>query len=162
MAGNPFDQKKTAAVTKARAAESDISNAGDEVPTETNGGDPFARPTGGGGDGYKFVDFLGELVMVKPIEVGTMVTKISPETEFVRVDCVRLDNENEYCEDLLVFGSALIRVFKTVLRGPRSWTVGRLQMGEAKNGRNAPYILSEATKEELVAAQEVYNEMGLG
>lgn len=162
MAGNPFDQKKaggTATATKGRASLA-VAN-GDEPPsTPPRSGDPFALPTGGGGD-YKFTEFLGELLLVKPFEAGTMATKIDPESEFVRVDVVRLDNENEQVGDLIVFASALIRTLKTVLRGDNEWVLGRLQMGEAKNGKNAPYILTQPTAEDISRAQGAMAELGL-
>lgn len=158
MATNPFDQKKGGTATKSRAL---AAANGDGEPASARKGDPFALPTSGGGGDYKFTDFVGELLLVRPIEVDTMVTKISPDSEFVRVDTVRLDNENERVDDLLVFGTALIRTFKTVLRGDSEWVLGRLELGEAKNGKNAPYILAQPTKDEIDLAYAVMTDMAL-
>lgn len=165
MAGNPFDQKKaggTATATKARGGLAAANGDADPIaaPPRRGGGDPFALPSSGGGD-YKFTEFLGELLLVRPTEAGVMPTKIDPESEFVRVDVIRLDNENEQVEDLIVFASALIRTFKAVLRGDNEWVLGRLQMGEAKNGKNAPYILTQPGSEDIALAQGVMSELGL-
>jgi hypothetical protein len=162
VAGNPFDnQKKTtgATATKARGGLAAANGDGDPVPAPRTG-DPFALPSSGGGD-YKFTDFVGELLLVHPIEVDVMATRISPESEFCRVDVIRLDNENERADDLLVFGSALIRGFKTVLRGPQEWVLGRLALGNASPGKNAPYILAAPTPEEIARGHEVMAELGL-
>lgn len=160
---NPFDNKKpSSTATKERpAAKGGMAAAnGDDEPTTVRTGDPFAMPSGGGSD-YKFTEFLGELLLVKPTEVDTMPTKISAETEIVRCDVIRLENENEQVDDLLVFQSALIRNLKKVLRGPNEWVLGRLELGEAKNGKNAPYILTKPTGDEVATAHHVMDELGL-
>ncbi len=163
MAGNPFDNKKTGSTAAATKTRGGLAAAnGDEPPTTPpRSGDPFALPSSGGGGDYKFTEFLGELLLVRPVEVDTMVTKISPDSEFVRVDTIRLDNENERVDDLLVFGTALIRTFKSVLRGDNEWVLGRLEMGEAKNGKNAPYILTQPAADDIALAQGVMVELGL-
>lgn len=162
MAGNPFDNKKSGGTATATRPRGGLATAnGDEEPTPARRtGDPFALASSGGGE-YKFTEFVGELLLVKPIEAGTMQTKISPDSEFVRVDVIRLDNDNEQCSDLLVFGSALIRSFKSVLRGDREWVLGRLDMGEAKNGKNAPYILTTPSEDEITHASGVMDLLGL-
>lgn len=157
MASNPFEKKSGGTATKPRGGIAAAN--GDGAPTPAVKRDPFTLPSVGGE--YKFTEFVGELLLVKPIESGTMVTKISPESEFVRVDAIRLDNDNEQVGDLMVFGSALIRTFKAVLRGDSEWVLGRLEMGEAKNGKNAPYILTTPNEEEIAAAQAAMSELGL-
>ena len=158
MAGNPFEKNTGGAATKTRGGLATAN--GDAEPATARRGDPFTLPSGGGGD-YKFTEFVGELLLVKPIEVDTMVTKISPDSEFVRVDVIRLDNDNERADDLLVFGTALIRTFKAVLRGDSEWVLGRLELGEAKNGKNAPYILTQPSDTEIATAQAAMRDLGL-
>lgn len=163
MATNPFDKggatatKTRPSATKATAADDDD----DAAPVDLKAAkDPFAMPGGGGGD-YKFTEFLGELLAVKPTEVDIIPTEVSAETEVVRVDVVRLENENEHVEDLLVFQQALRRTLKKVLRGPNEWTLGRLEMGAKKPGKNAPYILTKPTEEEISHASTVLRNLGL-
>lgn len=155
MGTNPFDKAPTA--TKAKLA---VANGDAEPTTVSNGADPFSLPSSGGSD-YKFTDFLNELLLVNPIGVETMTTKIAPETEVVRVNAIRLDNDNEQVDDLLVFQSALIRNLKKVLRGPNEWVLGRLTMGSPSPGKNAPYILDKPTAEEIAQAKGVMQELGL-
>jgi hypothetical protein len=166
VAGNPFGNKgggAAATATKPRSGGLATAN-GDEEPTSAKGTgpkrDPFAT-AGGGGAEYKIREFLGELLLVKPIEVDTMQTTISPESEFCRVDVIRLDNENEKVEDLLVFQTALLRTLKRVLRSDDEWVLGRLELGQEKKGKNAPYILTAPTEEDVARARAVMTELGL-
>ncbi|MGC7255683.1 hypothetical protein RBA19_21375, partial [Mycobacteroides abscessus subsp. massiliense] len=55
--------------------------------------DPFAMP-GGGGSGYKFTEFEGELLLVKPLERDVVSTEIDANSEVIRCDVIRLENEN--------------------------------------------------------------------
>lgn len=154
MGTNPFD--KTATATKGKLA---VANGEDE-PTTVSPSDPFSLPSSGGSD-YKFTDFLDELLLVNPVSVETMTTKIAADTEVVRVNVIRLDNNNEQVDDLLVFQSALIRNLKKVLRGPNDWVLGRLAMGSPSPGKNAPYILEKPTAEEIAKAKGVMQQLGL-
>lgn len=164
MAGNnPFDSKKsgggTATATRPRGGGLATAN-GDDDPAPAKPRDPFAMPSGGGGD-YKFTEFVGELLLCRPTEEDTIDTKLGANTPCIRVDVVRLDNENETVDDMLVFQSALLRTFRKVMKGPNEWVLGRLEMGEAKNGKNAPYILTTPTSDDVVLAQRVMTELGL-
>lgn len=167
--GNPFDNPKSGAATKTAAkpepkAKGGLATAnGDDEPTAAappRAGDPFALPSGGGGD-YNFTDFLNELLLVRPTEYVAEFTTKRGVTDVVRVDVIRLDNDNEFVEDVLVFQMALKRNLKKVLRGPNEWVLGRLALGEAKNGNNAPYILDKPTEDEIAHASEVMKQLGL-
>lgn len=157
MGTNPFDKAPTGTATKAKLA---VANGDAEPTTVSSSADPFSLPSSGGGD-YKFTDFLNELLLVNPISVETMATKIAPETEVVRVNVIRLDNQTEQVDDLLVFQTALIRNLKKVLRGPNEWVLGRLTMGAPSPGKNAPYILDKPTAEEIAQAKGVMQVLGL-
>lgn len=162
MAGNnPFDNPVKGTSTAAKTRGGLAAANGDGEPTPVGPRDPFALPSGGGGGDYKFTEFLGELLLIRPTALETMSTKIAADTEVVRVDAIRLDNDNEQVEDLLVFASALIRNFKKVMRGPNEWVLGRLVLGEAKNGKNAPYILEQPTESEINQARLVMESLGL-
>lgn len=167
MANNPFGNGPkggTATKTAPPAASQDQDDAADASGPVGIGPkrDPFAMPSGGGSD-YKISEFLGELLLVSPTEVDSMVTSVSKDgpSEFVRVDVIRLDNGNERVDDLLVFQEALRRTLKKVLRGDNAWVLGRLEMGTAQKGKNAPYILSKPTEEDVARGQAAYKELGL-
>lgn len=104
---------------------------------------------------------MGELLLVKPYEEDIIKTKISDQTEIVRIDVVRLDNENERVDDLMVFQQALLRTFRKVLNGPNSWTIGRLERGEEKNGRSAPYIFVRVEQEDIDRGVAAAKELAL-
>jgi hypothetical protein len=134
--------------------------------------DPFAAPSSSGGGDYKFQEFLGELLLVRPTEIDQMVTTASKGElqDYVRVDVYRLENPveledgttgPEFVEDMLVFQTVLFKRFKKVLQGPNSWAIGRLSRGVEKNGHSAPYLFGDATPEEIDAAYKWSQEMGL-
>lgn len=172
-APNPFGGGKAA--TKAPAAKAAPAKAATapaatavadpedttEEPTTLSAAprDPFAQPSGA--SDYKFTDWVGELLLVRPYEEDVIKTKISDTTEIIRCDAVRLDNENEVCEDVLVFQTALLRTFRKVLKGPNQWTIGRLDMGEAKNGRSAPYIFTRVEQDDIDRGLAAAKELGL-
>ena len=149
---NPFDTNSKRGGLSVAGGEAEPSNAGPR--------DPFALPSTGSGD-YKFTDFLGELLLIRPTLLDTMATKISAESEVIHCDVIRLDNDNEQVDDLLVFQTALLRSLKAVLRGENDWVLGRLNMGEAKNGKNAPYLLDKPSAEDIAKARGVMEQLGL-
>lgn len=156
----PAPAKKASPAPAATAVADPEETAADEPTTLASAPrDPFAQPSGA--SDYKFTDWVNELLLVRPYEEDVIKTKISDTTEVIRCDAIRLDNENEVCEDVLVFQSALLRTFRKVLKGPNNWTIGRLEMGEAKNGRSAPYIFTRATEEEIQHGVAVAKELNL-
>ena len=174
MAGNPFPSKtrggSATATTDSRPAQkldgdddntTDADSGSDPIGIG-GGGDPFAIPSGP--SDYKISDFLHELLLVCPTEVDTMVTKVSGKdgpSEFVRVDVVRLDNNDERVDDMLVFQEALRRTLKKVMRGANRWALGRLELGENKKG-NPPYILVKPEDEaDIQRARDAYRRLGL-
>lgn len=162
MAGkNPFDNTGGGTATKTRPGLS-VAN-GKEAPTTARPRDPFAVATSGNTTDYKVSDFLDELLLVEPIEVDEMVTSASNGQlqEFVRVNVIRLDNENERVENMLVFQVALVSSLKRVLRGENDWVLGRLQLGQAKGGKNAPYLLNPPNEDDIDLAKEVMAQLGL-
>lgn len=172
---NPFNAGNTAtkaappgkkaapakAAAKAGAAE-EAPEAGTPVSPGRAGGDPFASPSSSMSE-YKISDLLGELLMVRPYEADKMITSVSKGElqDYVRAELIRLDNENERVDDVLVFQTVLVRSFKKIMRGYNVWTVGRLELGTAKGGKNAPYLLNEATPEEVQQAVAVATQLGL-
>lgn len=145
--------KPTAAAAPAEDAEEP------QALTPAAGGDPFAQPAGPGD--YRIQDMVDERLLVRPYEEDVIKTKISDNTPIIRCDIVRLDNENEQCEDVVIFQTALLRTFRKVLNGDHNWTIGRLEMGEEKNGRSAPYIFTRLEQEDIDHGLKVANELGL-
>lgn len=162
---NPFAGPKggTATTTRPKAsavAVADPEDEGGAVTMTSKPKDPFAMP-GGGGAGYKFTEFEGELLLIKPLERDVISTEISAETNTIRCDVVRLENENEQVEDMLVFQMALLRTLGRVLDGPNDWVLGRLGRGTAKKGKSAPWILTKPDEDDVAVAQTAMTELGL-
>ena len=162
---NPFDGPKggTATATRPKAAAVAVADPEDEggvVTIAPKPKDPFATP-GGGGGGYKFTEFEGELLLIKPIERDVISTEISAETKTIRCDVIRMDNENEQVDDMLVFQVALLRTLGRVLDGPNEWVLGRLGRGTAKKGKSAPWILTKPDEAESKQAYTVMEQLGL-
>ncbi|SIB68347.1 hypothetical protein [Mycobacteroides abscessus] len=162
---NPFSGPKGGTATATRPKTSTIAVAdpedeGGAVTMKSKPTDPFALP-GGGGSGYKITEFEGELLLIKPIERDVIPTEISAETKCIRCDVVRLENENEQVEDMLVFQTALLRTLGRVIDGPNEWVLGRLGKGTAKKGKSAPWILTKPDEAEAEHAGKVMAELGL-
>ena len=155
--------KASAAKAKTNAKPSAAAEADDDPEpqalTPAAGGDPFAQPAGPGE--YRIQDMVDERLLVRPYEEDEIKTKISDNTPIIRCDIVRLDNENEQCEDVVIFQTALLRTFRKVLNGDHNWTIGRLEMGEAKNGRSAPYIFTRLEQDDIEHGLAVAKELGL-
>lgn len=171
-APNPFGSKggtkapAKKAPAKAPAAKANAAPAAaaepDEEPqglTAGAGSDPFAQPAGPGD--YRIQDMVNEVLLVRPYEEDVIKTKISDNTEVIRCDIVRLDNDNEQCDDVLIFQTALLRTFRKVLNGPNEWTIGYLEMGEEKNGRSAPYIFTRVDQADIDRGLKAAKELGL-
>lgn len=156
---NPFEDGP--APQKAPVKKGGIATVGSDGEQNTIT-DLFANPGGGGGD-QRIQDFLGELLLVNATEyIPEMTTRIGTG-DAVRVDVIRLEADNEQVGDLLVFQEALKRELRKLMRNPSaSWLLGRLEMGAEKNGKSAPYILTEATDAEKAHAQKVMRQLGLG
>lgn len=122
-------------------------------------GDPFADPTGPG-SGEKITSFLGYLLLVKPLEyIPTMDTSNGP-SDAVRADVVLIDGPQPgyTARAIYVFQKGLKRDLRAALDGQRPFMLGRLAMGEAKPGKNAPYIFLSANDTEKGWAQTWLNQ----
>lgn len=163
MAGSPFDKKggtATAARPSAKANDDlpDVTNVGDDSPLSS---DPFDAADPSGISGVKISDFVDHLVLIHATETGRMVTsanKPGEDSEFVRCDLIPLtvpdtfDGDEcvagERYDDVLLFQAALVREGKKALDRKIPWLIGRIEMGQAKKGKNAPYLLVKATDED--------------
>lgn len=129
-----------------------------ETPSKPKGSapaaDPFADPSGISGE--FIVDFVGNLLLVKPTEyIPEMKTKKS-NGPVVRADLAVLDDENDpgrIVTGVLLFQQALRREAKAVLDGPSPYLLGRLLKTETGGG-NDLYIFEEGTDEDKDLARQ--------
>lgn len=108
-----------------------------------------APPSGG----INWSDHKGSLLVIEPISVETGI-----QTSFGPADAVKADvhvlispTESEDYPDCLVFPKLLSSQLKGQI-GKK--VVGRLGQGTAKPGQSAPWLLEEATADDLAKAQE--------
>lgn len=143
---NPF-----ASSTAAKTSPT-ISNAGTDAASASS--DPFASPVGVSGE--YITNFVGNLLLVKPVEYIKEMSTSQGKTDAVRVDLVVLDDKTDpgrKVEGVLIFQTALKRETKTVLDGASPYLLGRLNKGKTGGG-NTLYTFQAATTEEMDTARQ--------
>lgn len=160
MAASPFGNKGTAATkTKAEKATEpeqtfDTAAEDGEVNTGKPSGDPFSLPPAP--SKIQISDLVGTLVLVRPTEViEEMQTEIGKAENVVRADITAVDGDlgGQLFEDVLVFQTALKRALLKVLDGPNPLLLGRIEMGQKKPGKNAPYLFGKPNDDDIAAAR---------
>lgn len=166
MPGKAAPAKTAPAATEAADADEDAAPA--TLSAKGQRKDPFALGSEGGSD-YAVKDFLDELLLVRPHTLDAMTTTVSKgkEQDYVVCDIYRLETpdeetgEPEFIEDFFIFQTVLYKKFKKVLQGPNEWALGRVYLGQARGGNNAPYLFGPPTEEEITAAYAFAQEKGL-
>lgn len=165
---NPFSKARTSApATKTetkpepKKAEPDFDTAASTKPEPAktratkSGGDPFDMPSGPG-SGEKITDFMGELLLVKPLELLEGITTSIGIADAIRADVVILsgDRQGDLVDGVLVFQTALRRDLGRILDGPSPFLLGRLGKGAAKAGKSAPFIFEQPEDEDKDLARQ--------
>ncbi|QDF17575.1 hypothetical protein SEA_YAGO84_43 [Gordonia phage Yago84] len=162
MANSPFSKGSTATKGKAAAATKDddatfatATEDGDVKPGKP-AGDPFSLPPAP--SEVNISDLVGVLVLCKPTEViESMQTEVGTAENVVRADITAVDGDlaGQTFEDVLVFQTALKRALLKVLDGPNPMLLGRIEMGNKKPGKNAPYLFGKPDEDDIAAARAV-------
>lgn len=107
-----------------------------------------AAPSGG----IKFDDFKGALFIVEPLsqETGVQTAFGSADPVRANVHIITGPDSSEDYPDTLIFPKVLAGQLKTQI-GKK--VVGRLGQGTAKPGQSAPWLLEEATADDIAKAQ---------
>jgi hypothetical protein len=100
-------------------------------------------------EGVKVADLNGHLLIVTPIEYKTGINTVNGITDAVEVDIVDLDTNEEH-HSLLWFNVALRNALKPLIGNK---VLGRIGQGVAKPGKNAPWILLDATGDATAIAK---------
>lgn len=143
-----------------------VDDKGEHKPGKA--GDPFSTPAGP--SEYKVTDLLTGLLLVKPTEViEEMDTAIGKAENVIRADIAVLEDTELHddgeptgetlaagstVQDVLVFNMALKRALLRVLDGSNPYLLGRLGLGTAKKGKNAPYIFERPDEDDAVLARQ--------
>jgi hypothetical protein len=110
---------------------------------------PLSKPAQG--SGIKLADHIGELIVFIGCKLEKDVNTTFGVSNAARVDiAVTLDGDDAGAVffDSLLFNKTIV---PALTQADSDIVVGRLALGAAKAGQNAPYILSEPTDEEVAA-----------
>lgn len=100
-------------------------------------------------EGVKVADLNGHLLIVTPIEYKTGINTVNGVAEAIEVHVVDLDTNEEH-HSLLWFNVALRNALKPLIGNK---VLGRIGQGAAKPGKNAPWILLDATSDATAIAK---------
>lgn len=100
-------------------------------------------------EGVKVADLNGHLLIVTPIEYKTGINTVNGVAEAIEVSVVDLDTNEEH-HSLLWFNVALRNALKPLIGNK---VLGRIGQGAAKPGKNAPWILLDATSDATAVAK---------
>jgi hypothetical protein len=100
-------------------------------------------------EGVKVADLNGHLLIVTPIEYKTGINTVNGVAEAIEVSIVDLDTNEEH-HSLLWFNVALRNALKPLIGNK---VLGRIGQGAAKPGKNAPWILIDATGDATAVAK---------
>ena len=107
---------------------------------------PFATPATA--VGIKWADINGALVLIDVHSVETGIQTTFGESDAVRADVAVLDGEQagETYPDCLIFPKALQGQLRSRIGAK---VLGRVTQGQAKSGQSAPWLLAEATEDDI-------------
>lgn len=107
-----------------------------------------APPSGG----ITWADHSGKLLVIEPLALETGIATTFGTADAVRANVYVLTGpgDSEDFEDTLVFPKVLAGQLK---RSIGAKVVGRLGQGNAKAGQSAPWLLLEATPDDMEKAQ---------
>lgn len=120
--------------------------------------DFVSPPPASEGDRFKPADHSGRLLLITPKEVkyGFKEGVMEKPDDVVRADVVALDGGDiapEVFVDTLFFGALSAALRRTMEQKPGKKALGRLGQGTKKPGKNAPWILADATDSDRSAAR---------
>ena len=100
-------------------------------------------------EGVKVADLNGHLLIVTPLEYKTGINTVNGIAEAIEVNIVDLDTNEEH-NSILFFNVALRSALKPNIGNK---VLGRIGQGTAKPGKNAPWILIDATSDATAVAK---------
>lgn len=113
---------------------------------------PFAAPAPATG-GIDLKTLLGALLIVEPLSVETGIQTSYGPTDAVRANVHVVDGPTagEVHDDTLIFPKVLQSQLKSRI-GQK--VLGRLGQGQAKPGQSAPWVINEATGQDIAAGTD--------
>lgn len=111
----------------------------------------FSKPAAPSG-GIKWEDHKGALMLIEPLGIETGIQTAFGESDAVRanVSVITGATEAEEYADTLVFPKVLQGQLRSQI-GKK--VLGRLGQGQGKPGQSAPWVLDEASAEDIAKAE---------
>ena len=109
----------------------------------------FASPSAPSG-GIKWDENKGALLLIEPLSVETGIATTFGTADAVKANVSVIDPEGETFNDCLIFPKILQSQVRSQIG---SKVLGRLTQGQAKSGQSAPWMLQEATAEDIAKGE---------
>ena len=99
--------------------------------------------------GPKAADLAGQLLIITPLDYRKDIDTVNGKADAISCDVVNLDTNEEFA-DVLFFNIAIRSALKGLL-GQK--VLCRIQQGQAKPGKTAPWILVDASTDPAAVAK---------
>ena len=154
MSNNPFERPAATATATAAPSAAPVNGGLGSVGVQGSD-DPYSISTPSGVSGVRMSDpgLIDQLLLVEPVEyLPSMTTSASKEpVDAFRVNILPLTGElaGELQPDVLIFQEALKRELRKTYAGPNRWLLAYHHLGDAKPGKNAPYLFTPPNEEQM-------------
>jgi hypothetical protein len=121
---------------------------------------PFSTPSSS--EKVVVAENMGKLFLITPKEVLASVPTVHGDKEALVADVTILDTTGKGAHtvhnDVRIFQGVLIGKLKTSIGKPMP-VLGTLGQGEAKKGKNAPWVINAPTEAEIKLALDYWNDL---
>lgn len=166
---NPFANRANAAANQAPApaatpepapVQEQPAATGQVPPTPAKSlSDMFNNGALAGGD--KIQDLEGHAVLIRTNEVRKDMNTRNGVTDAIGADWIALDGPNQGQEfNGLIFGKVIVSSLETYFNQGQRLCVGIIEKGEAKPGKNAPWLLNPLNEQQLELAGQAVQALG--
>jgi hypothetical protein len=115
----------------------------------------IGKPGAGGAGGFKKDDHEGHLLAFVGITLEEGVSTVHGDADAVRVETLVCLDDPALFNDQMMFGAALV---PRLSEAEGDIITGRLVKGEAKAGRNAPWLLSDPDDDDMKQVDDFFDE----
>lgn len=109
----------------------------------------FSQPSAPSG-GVNWSDHKGKLLLVEPLSFEPGIKTSFGDADAVKANVYAIEADEAF-EDTLIFPKLLVSQTKGQIGAK---VLGRLGQGQAKPGQSAPWLLEEATADDIAKAEE--------
>ena len=109
----------------------------------------FSAPSAPSG-GIKWEDHKGHLLLIEPLSVEEGIATTFGTASAVKANVVVIDTDERF-DDCLIFPKILQSQVRSQIGAK---VLGRLGQGQAKSGQSAPWLLGEASPEDIAKGEK--------